>query len=218
MIFYFFLIYLYHMYTKKQQKVIDFTENKVRKLFKDYRVAAHGFGHTSRVRNWAVKIAQAEKADVFICELAAWLHDIGRTKEKKRVPLSAAHHELSYQMCQGWFRREPLFKLLTKQQKLAILYAVRYHWNDAADKYKVALILRDADKFDALGQIGVKRAIQFYQKHGVRLETDLRLKYYCYHWLRTKTAQKIAMKNKMTRPAEKFLISILKKQIKPVAL
>ena len=41
--------------------------------------------------------------------------------------------------------------MLKKAEKLVVLYAVRYHWNDAADKYKEAIILRDADKLDIYG-------------------------------------------------------------------
>ena len=41
----------------------------------------HGFEHTLRVRDLAIKIGKAEGADLEIAEAAALLHDIGRAKE-----------------------------------------------------------------------------------------------------------------------------------------
>ena len=201
----------------QKKEILSFVEKKVSAVFRAHNVRAHDLAHTKRVRNWSVKIARAEKADIFLCELVAWLHDIGRTKEKS-ILIGQTHHELSYQMCRHWFKKEPLFRLLTKRQKLEILYAVRYHWNDAADKYQIAWILRDADKLDTLGEVGVKRSVQYAHGNADWLKADLRFKYQTYYWLHAKTARKIVKDKKLMEPVDKFLVSFLKKGIKPVAL
>jgi len=202
----------------EKNKILRFAEKKVSAAFRVHNVPAHDLAHIKRVRNWAVKIARAEGADVFLCELAALLHDAGRSKEKTCSLVSHFHHEASYQICREWFKNEPVFHSLSKRQKSALLYAVRYHWNDAADKYKIAWILRDADKLELFGKIGLKRAEQFNRGDQKRFELDLRLRYYNYYWLRTKTAQKIAAKMEKDYPVARRLIPILKKQIRPVIL
>jgi len=203
------------MYTKSQ--ILKHTEHKVKELFRDTPVSAHNFDHISRVHGWAKIIATAEGADVFLCEMSAWLHDAGRTREI--VPKeNREHHELSYQLCREWFRNDPVYCGLSKKEKIIILYAVRYHWNNAADKYPEAIILRDADKLDGYGVIGIKRAMEFFGRDSEALEMSLRLQYMNAYWIRTKTARKIFETNKMMTPLEKEFIKILKREIKPVEL
>lgn len=206
------------MYTKQEKQVIAYTRNKVRALFADYPVPAHGIDHVARVVAWAKIIATKEKVDVFVSEMSAWLHDIGRTLEG-HTNLISEHHELSYDLCRKWFKEDVFLRdNLTKQQKLVILYSVRYHWNDAADKYPEAWILRDADKMDTFGTIGVKRACHFCIGDDKKLEFDLRGRYNNFYWLKTKTARKIVKEKKLLQPVEAFYVKRLKKSIKPVEL
>lgn len=205
------------MYTQEQQKIIRHTKEKIKNLFAAHPIQAHGFDHVWRVSKWAVIIAVAEKDNVFIAEMAAWLHDIGRTGE--HLPGNTkSHHELSYDMCRRWFKEDRAFDVLSSKEKLIILYAARYHWNEAADKYKTAWILRDADKLDALGIIGLKRSISFFNNDEGKILHDLRLHYEMAYNIRSKKAKQI-MKNKhLFELLRQYQCRILKSKIKPVEL
>ena len=52
------------------------------KIEKYFPYPSHGFDHTERVYNLAVRIAKDEKADLEIVQAAALLHDVGRFKEE----------------------------------------------------------------------------------------------------------------------------------------
>ncbi|MBU2542226.1 hypothetical protein KJ785_01535, partial [Patescibacteria group bacterium] len=65
-------------YTKEQQKLLDHVKNKVEKLFLEKLVPAHGIDHIKRVADYMKKIiTQEEVRKPLLCELSAWLHDIG---------------------------------------------------------------------------------------------------------------------------------------------
>src|SRR3989338_5687636 len=178
-------------YTKQQLQLLNHARKKVQALFKKYPVPAHGFEHSKRVAENAEKIARAEHArSVFLCELAGWLHDIGRTTEHYTKGNKKSHHELSYEMLREWLREDRAFDLLTKQEKLELLYAVRYHFNNFADKYDTAWILRDADKLDVFGKIGLKRTVEFYAGSDEKLNMGLRYAFEIAQVFRTKTAKK----------------------------
>lgn len=201
---------------KDQKNILEYTRSKIENLFKNYSVPAHGLGHVLRVEKWAKIIANKEKSDSFLSQMAALFHDIGRIKEGKVG--NEKHHELSYLMCQKWFKEDEVLKKLSKDEKLEILYAVRYHWNDGADKYFSAVILRDADKLDALGKSGLQRALLFYENREQELLTHFRYVYGYGYELKTKTAQRIAKKNKMLETVLKFYYKILKNKIEAVEL
>jgi len=206
------------MYTAKEKKLIRYTKEKVRGLFKGYSVPAHGIDHITRVVKLAKQIAAKEKADIFLSEMSGWLHDVGRVLEG-HTKLISRHHESSYQLCQKWFREDRMLRAgLTKQQKLIILYSVRYHWNNAAEKYPEAWILRDADKIDGLGLIGVKRAFEFSANDEKKLQMDIRLRYDTYYWLKTKTAKKIVEEKHLMKQLDRFFLNRLRKMVKTVEL
>ncbi|MDO8626012.1 MAG: HD domain-containing protein [Candidatus Magasanikbacteria bacterium] len=210
------------MYTKIQKQIVREVNIKVKALFKVTPVPAHGYDHVARVVKNAIVIAKAVKANIFLCELAAVLHDVGRTLEKKgshaKNNSTNTHHELSYKLCREWFRKDKIFSLLTKEEKIILLYAVRYHYNNAADKYQEAIILRDADKLDALGNIGVKRAKIFFKNDYLALRSDFRFKYDMYNWLITNKARQMANDQNLMRPINEYQVKLLKKEIKPVSL
>lgn len=205
------------MTTKIQQKqLINYTKMKLKDLFSDSSDKAHDYTHSARVAGYAVQIARSQKASVFMCELAGWLHDIGRTIEKENPGVT--HHELSYRMCQQWFREDGAYNVLSDLEKRVLLYALRYHWNNFADASEVAIILRDADKIDMFGKIGILRAVEYCKHSGLLLETDFRGKFDSFYWLRTAKAKAIIKQKKMMAPVEQYYKKLLLKKIKPVAL
>ncbi len=207
------------MYTQNQKIIIAHTQAKVKALFLAHPIKAHGFDHVYRVANWAVQIAKGENANIFLCEMAGLLHDIGRTQEKGGPAMSGAtHHELSYEMLREWFLEDNFFNTLTKKEKIILLYSARYHWNNVADKYDVAWILRDADKMDGFGKIGLFRIKEVYRGDIESADLALRLLFDSYFWLKTKTARKITQDKKMLEPTVGMYKKLLKSRIKPVEL
>lgn len=205
------------MYTHKQQSIITHVRDKVKDLFAAQPIRAHGFDHACRVANWAVAIAKDERDNVFLAEVSAWLHDIGRAIE--HLPGNTKrHHEYSYDLCRKWFQEDRAFDVLSKTEKLIILYAVRYHWNEAANKYKVAWILRDADKLDTFGAVGLKRIREFYNNNEETILQNLRLLYEMAHNIRSKKARQIMKSGRLFEPIIQYQHRLLKSQIKPVIL
>ncbi len=188
---------------------------KVQDLFQNYPVPAHGIEHVARVAAWSRIIASREKANVFLAEMSGWLHDVGRTREKERLGagVGSLHQEMSYEMCREWFKNDEVLKQLSKKEKEIILYAVRYHWNNAAEKYPEAVILRDADKLDLFGDVGVKRYKEYWGNDEVEMERAIRLVFSDVFFLTTKTAKEIFARKKMIEPIKKFYFKLLKKKI-----
>jgi HD superfamily phosphodiesterase len=181
-------------------------EDKVDKLFYDFPVPAHGVDHIKRVTDWAVLIAKDEGYDEFLAKVAGFLHDIGRVAEFDNNPEKLRHHELSYILAKEWFREFNEFDILAEAEKEEILYAIRYHWDDTAENYLLANILRDADKLDMYGEIGVKRAQEFHKGFldaRQNIERNLALA----ENIKTKLAKKIIEENNLLEPLKKYLES-----------
>lgn len=206
------------MYTPHQTTLLNHTRTKVEGLFSNYPVTAHGYDHVARVARRAREIAIGEKArSVVLCELSGWLHDVGRTREPKPDG-SRAHHELSYEILREWYRKNEEFNLLTEAEKIELLYAVRYHWNNFADDYDTAWILRDADKLDLFGEIGLQRHLDFWGDNDVGLNQGLRNCFETLYWIHTDTAKKILREEHLVEPLEKYYRQYLREKIKPVEL
>lgn len=202
-----------------KKQILEHAQQKVIALFKDTPVPGHDIDHTTRVVNWIILIAKGEKArNPFLCELSAWFHDIGRTIENNPGESSRAHHELSYKMLQDWFRNDAILSKLSKLHKLEILYAVRYHWNNEANKYDTAWILRDADKLDGFGKAGIIRAREVFGDNEQGWNQNFRNQYDCLAHVRTKSAKRLIQKNNLVEPLEKEYKKYLRSKISPVVL
>ena len=125
--------------------------------------AAHDFEHVLRVTALAVKIAEAEGADVEIVRTAALLHDIGLDNGRANHEQAAAQHV--YKVLAG----QPLEKIE------AIAQAIRSHRFRAGPPPQTleAKCLFDADKLDAIGAIGVARVFAYAGSHGQRLWAEV---------------------------------------------
>src|SRR3989338_9333025 len=169
-------------YTIEQAEFLHYIQEKLGKIYDAHPVPAHGYDHVARVARRAREIAVGEKArNPFLCELAGWLHDIGHTRMRTDELGDRNHHELSYETLKEWFHDDIRFVILTEIEKRELLYAVRYHWNNFADDYDTAWILRDADKLDMLGDIGLRRSQESWGSDPKKLNLDMRLKYDSYY-------------------------------------
>lgn len=206
-------------YTVEQAEFMNHVQQKVAAFFDAYPVTAHGFEHVSRVARHAQDIALHESPkDTFLAELAGWLHDIGRVPEHFHNPLMKTHHELSYDLIKEWMREDVKFYMLSDAEKLELLYSVRYHWNNAADKYFSAVILRDADKLDALGKIGLERGIAYAEHDEEKINLNLRFTYDIAYHIQTARAKQIIEERDLMAPIDAYYDQFLRSKIEPVTL
>lgn len=118
----------------------------------DLRIA-HDFKHVDRVRRWALYIANGEALrDSDVVEAAALLHDIGLT----RVALErrGRHAQVGAEIA-GQFLHE--HRLFGEGEIGIITGAIRCHSSPRGGG-RLGEVLRDADRLDALGAVGIMRA------------------------------------------------------------
>jgi len=122
--------------------------------------SGHDWHHIDRVRKLALRIAQAEhKGDAFIIEMAALLHDIPDEK-------------LNEQMDEGEKKLTRFLDTIqvSDEQKLFIIDIVKtisFKGGNEADLHSYeAMVVRDADRLDAIGAIGIARTFAYGGKKG----------------------------------------------------
>jgi uncharacterized protein len=132
-------------------------QSDLREIEKQVRVfynagGAHDFDHAQRVRKVAREIAQNEGSDTELVEIAALLHDVIRPEDGDE---ERKHSELSAR------KAEEILETvgMPKEKIRRILELIRSHSLDDRKKRGSLeeMILFDADKIDALGEIGISR-------------------------------------------------------------
>ena len=142
-----------------KKQIIQKTEAFIKAKFaKD--TSGHDWWHIYRVRTLATYIAKREKADLFIVELSALLHDLDDWK------LNTSKTKLT----QPWLNRLGLDRQ-TQQLIMEIVNEVSFKGALVKSKMKTleGKIVQDADKLDAIGAIGIGRTFAFGAKIGVPL-------------------------------------------------
>lgn len=122
----------------------------------------HDWSHVNRVRKLAVHIGTKEKANLFIVELAALLHDVADYKFYK------GNNKIGGHVAAQWLKKNNINAATIKQ----ITYIIdNIAFKGAKVKYTMqsleGKIVQDADKLDAMGAIGVARTFSFGGKFGV---------------------------------------------------
>lgn len=130
----------------------------------------HGFDHVLRVYHMAERLALLENADVEIVRAAALLHDAAGEPESQgpaaaggvgQIPGERSTHHLS----SSEFARQILESEGWSEERIAaVVHCIRAHrFRDHSQEPQTleAQILYDADKLDAIGAIGVARAIAY---------------------------------------------------------
>jgi uncharacterized protein len=136
----------------------------------DLRIA-HDFKHVNRVRRWALLIAKQEGLDLELVEAAALLHDIGLTRVK--VERRSQHAQAGAEMSAQFLHERRLF---TDEEIQVISDAICCHSSPSGGGV-LGKVLRDADKLDALGAVGIMRAFTSkhakpeYDPHNVKSDT-----------------------------------------------
>lgn len=114
--------------------------------------SGHDFWHTVRVRNTAKTIAKNEKANIFICEVAALVHDLIDDKLASDIRMSL--DELVEYL--GNLGLEP------KEIEEVIDIITKMSFKGGLKKEELTLegkVVQDADRLDAIGAIGVARTM-----------------------------------------------------------
>ncbi len=125
----------------------------VQQRFTYFHDLAHGWDHVRRVHDLALFIAEREEADRFVVGMASLMHDLGRTAEDES---NGGHHaDLSLTLASDLMRAYHVPAPLQD----AIQHAILAHSfsKGIPPRTLEARIVRDADRLDALGAIGIMR-------------------------------------------------------------
>lgn len=114
----------------------------------------HDWWHTHRVRNTACEIAKIEHADVFICTMAALLHDVADEK------LNPSKEE-GLEKVRSWLTGN-----LTEEESvrhiMMIIETMSFSGGGGEPMQTLeGQVVQDADRLDALGAIGIARTFIF---------------------------------------------------------
>lgn len=123
----------------------------------------HDIYHCLRVKRLALRIAEGERLDRDIMVATAYLHDIGRDRERQG---QGDHVDLG--MAAAY---EILPRISFPADKIAaVIHCIEYHeqyaWartKDASDcaAYNEIVGFQDADRLDAIGAVGIARMFSF---------------------------------------------------------
>ena len=142
------------MITDRQAKILQEARDFVYAELKD-EMSGHDWWHIVRVTNNAVEIAIQEQADVFICELAALLHDIADGKLNK-------NEEVGLQKVEQWLQNHQ-----ASDEEIAhvldIISTMSFEGGHQQKNVSTleGRIVQDADRLDAIGAIGIARAMAY---------------------------------------------------------
>lgn len=134
-----------------KQEILIAAGNYIKKGFTG-ETTGHDYYHIERVVKAARRIAQEENADLFIVELAAWLHDVGDYKlhngmDKSEELISEFLFELN-------LPNETISKIIK------IVSQVSFSKGNAPKSLE-AKIVQDADRLDAIGAVGISRCFAY---------------------------------------------------------
>jgi uncharacterized protein len=133
-----------------ESRILNFVRNELAKS----DLGAHTLDHTMRVHALSIQLSEGLSVNRRVLKAAALLHDIGRPSE--------AQTEVSHSITSGEMGRELLAELGYSDQEIKqVISAIRTHrFSEGIRPTSLeGEILSDADKIDAIGAVGIYRAI-----------------------------------------------------------
>ncbi len=147
---------------------IERLDSFAREHMSESNAGAHAYDHVKRVYSICMRFGQELGADMRVLGAAALLHDVGRAYEKeKRVSHSILSGEMSVEIL-----REVGY---SDEEIEKVNVAIRTHrFSEKLSPTSLeGEILSDADKLDAIGAIGITRAIAQAAARGDGIESFL---------------------------------------------
>lgn len=138
----------------RNEDILQATEAFVREILA-CEASGHDWWHIVRVRNMARTLATEEGADVFLCELAALLHDVADEK-------IAGSEAAGLAQVKDWLDSQSV-SADDAVHILDILRTMSFK-SHLAGQQTTSLegqIVQDADRLDALGAIGIARTMAY---------------------------------------------------------
>ena len=137
-----------------QQEIIQKTAEHIKQEFSDDS-SGHDWWHIYRVWKNAITISEHEKADSFIVQLAALLHDLDDWKFNDR-------EDETPQRARAWMESCSVDSHII-EQVCEIIMHISYEGANVENEMKSieGFIVQDADRLDAIGAIGIGRAFAY---------------------------------------------------------
>ena len=137
-----------------KEKILEATCHFVKNAL-EHETSGHDWWHIVRVTNTTLTLAKQERADIFICQMAALLHDIADEKlnPSQEAGLKKVHDFLASQELE----REQTEQIMT------IIANISFKGGKKPDQ-TLSLegkIVQDADRLDAIGAIGIARTMAY---------------------------------------------------------
>ena len=118
--------------------------------------AGHDWFHVERVWKLSKKIAETEKCDLQIVELAALLHDIADPK------FHNGDETLAIEISQNFLHSQNVSENVIREVLFIIKNISFKNRKEMPESLSIELqIVQDADRIDAIGAIGIARTINF---------------------------------------------------------
>jgi uncharacterized protein len=133
-----------------ESRILDF----VRKELSKSNLGAHTLDHTMRVHTLSLQLSEGLAVNRRVLEAAALLHDIGRPRE--------AETKVSHSIASGEMGRDILAEIGYSDSEIRqVVSAIRTHrFGEGIRPTSLeGEILSDADKLDAIGAVGIYRAV-----------------------------------------------------------
>ncbi|MFQ5978676.1 MAG: HD domain-containing protein [Candidatus Heimdallarchaeota archaeon] len=137
------------------EKVIAFSE----KCFENSD-NIHGMLHASTTAKYASNLAQEEGADKQLCVIAAWLHDIGRTKWYPEHSGSKNHGIDGAKKAEKFLLSIGISQVRVKQ----VCKAISKHCFAFTQENTIEKILWDADKLNLFTKVMEKEYLKYWMK------------------------------------------------------
>lgn len=139
----------------KKDQIVKKTAKYIKKTFTNTH-SGHDWWHMWRVWQNAKHIGKTEKADMFVVEMGALLHDISDWKFNSKEDSESAAN------ARQWLKQFNLDEQ-TIDHICDIVATVSFKGVDVTPEMKTleGKIVRDADRLDAMGAIGVARAFAY---------------------------------------------------------
>lgn len=138
---------------EQKQMILSKVEDRVKERLKEEKTG-HDWFHIERVTTTAKQIACQEKADIFIVQLAALVHDL--IDEKVVKDEEAAKKEL-----EKWFAELGVSQN-DRQHVMEIIQTISFKGGNGPRLSSLeAKVVQDADRLDAIGAIGIARCFTY---------------------------------------------------------